>query len=196
MGKQYFLLVKDYTGINCKPVEVAVKNLLMRQLHQKVWDKGEKALFEHIEQVMAEKEKEYRDTIHLNFIEDKPTEEDLNYLCFGLFRVRGYEVRNANPRYHVQMPANWMALRYKDWTRLTIREQNERFHTEMKKVEGFINSNQHRTLITSFLNEYEGWKIELIDFTHPQYQELAEQSQPSKGLEPLEGSAGKEASHG
>lgn len=172
MAKQYFLLVKDYTGINSKPVEVAIKNQLMREIHQKVWNKGKEELSVYLQKVIALQEKENKDEVRMNFIEDKPTEEDLNYLCFRLFRVRGYEVRNANPRYHVQMPANWMSLRYPDWTRLPIGKQNQLFHTEMRKIEDFFKKTNLRTFVGSFLNEYEGWKIELIDFTHPQYDEF------------------------
>lgn len=69
------------------------------------------------------------------------------------------------PRYHVQMPEWYMPGRYLNWTALTIQEKKERTNEELKKVSQFLegNTEQANVIITLFLENYPGWKIELID---------------------------------
>lgn len=168
MNKQYFLLVKSFTGSNSKPIEKALVNKLVQTLDQTFCNKSMHDLNLHLKDIMVGCEKEFKDVITIPLVITKTSEREFTFICLGLFKITAFEVRNANPRYHVQMPADFLPRKWADWNQLSKQEQNQRIELEMKKVSAFLDGSnpQANCMITTFQKEFEGWKIELIDFVH------------------------------
>jgi hypothetical protein len=91
-----------------------------------------------------------------------------SYIRSGLFALKIEVVKNALPRYHVQMPENWMERLYAEFQNFPENEKRILFEDEVEKVSDWIKSKNESTIITTFNEKYPGWKIEVVDFVHSQ----------------------------
>lgn len=150
---------------------------IANQFHNTLWNKGLLELQEQAYKIIQK--------VNTNFPEETPIVlhagnglNDSLLLTFlkkeRVFQLEGHEVRNSTPRYHVQMPADWMEKKYPNWPELPVGDQKELTEVELKKVDEFLKGGKHigQFLFTINSDEYDGWDIKLIDFVQEDGKEV------------------------
>jgi hypothetical protein len=177
MDKQYFLIIKGVKPLNQSLIEFHAYMDIANQFHNTLWSKGILELQEQAQKIIQKINSYSPDETPILLHPSNGLNHSL-VLTFltkeKIFQLEGHEVRNSTPRYHIQMPADWMEKKYSNWPYLTFHDKRELTEVELKKVDEFLKGQKDtgQFLFTIKSDEYADWEIKLIDFVQENGKEV------------------------